>query len=137
MAQRPAARFNEQKITAREHALVLEYQGQVYRHPYTGQNMHEALGSLIQSREYAMMGEAQRAATIKDTVSQYRRLANASIRNGAVPALQEMVNRTGGAKANERAAQEGWNSWQTQANARRYGVSTGDMNAIMNFQPGQ
>ena len=137
MAQRPAARFNEQKITAREHALVLEYQGQGYRHPYTGQNMHEALGSLIQSREYALMGDPQRAASIKETVSQYRRLANASIRNGAVPELREMVNRTGGAKANERAAQEGWNSWQTQANARRYGVSQGDMSAIMNFQPGQ
>lgn len=137
MAQRPAERFNEQKITKREAGLVLEYQGQIYRHPYTGQNMHEALGSLIQSREYAMMGDPQRAATIKDTVSQYRRLANASIRSGSVPELREMVNRTGGAKANERAAQEGWNSWQTQTNARRYGVSTGDMNNIMNFQPGQ
>ena len=137
MAQRPPERFNEQKITKREHASVLEYQGQGYRHPYTGQNMHEALGSLIQSREYALMGDPQRAASIKETVSQYRRLANASIRNGAVPELREMVNRTGGAKANERAAQEGWNSWQTQANARRYGVSQGDMSAIMNFQPGQ
>lgn len=137
MAQRPPERFNEQKITKREHASVLEYQGQGYRHPYTGQNMHEALGSLIQSREYALMGDPQRAASIKETVSQYRRLANASIRNGAVPELREMVNRTGGAKANERAAQEGWNNWQTQANARRYGVSQGDMSAIMNFQPGQ
>lgn len=137
MAQRPPERFNEQKITKREHALVLEYQGQVYRPPFTGQNMHEALGTLIQSREYALMADAQRAATIKDTVSQYRRLANAAIRNGAVPELREMVNRTGGAKANERAAQEGWNSWQTQANARRYGVTTADMNAIMTFQPGQ
>ena len=135
MATRPSARFNEQKITPREHGLLLEYQGQRYRDPLSGQNMHEALGALIQSPPFAQMPDPQRAATIKETVTRYRRLANASVRSGAVPELREMVNRTGGAKANERAVQEGWDAWQTEANARRYGVgvSAGDINAIMNF----
>lgn len=137
MATRPSARFNEQKITPREHGKLLEYQGQIYRDPINGRNMHEALAGLIQSPPFAQMPDAQRAASIKDTVTRYRRLANASVRSGAVPELREMVNRTGGAKANERAVQEGWDGWQTQANARRYGVGAGDINAIMNFQPGQ
>lgn len=136
MATRPSARFNEQKITPREHGAVLEYQGQVFRDPLTGLTMHEALAALIQSPEYAQMPDPQRATVVKDTVSRHRRLANASIRSGAVPALREMVNRTGGEKANERAMQEGWQSWQTEANARRYGVSAGDIDTIMNFQPG-
>lgn len=136
MATRPSARFNEQKITPREHGKLLEYQGQGYLDPISGQNMHEALAVLIQSPAFAQMPDAQRAATIKDTVSRYRRLANASVRAGAVPELREMVNRTGGAKANERAAQEGWDAWQTEANARRYGVSAGDIDTLMNFQPG-
>ena len=137
MASRPSARFNEQKITPREHGILLEYQGQIYRDPVSGQNMHEALGALIQSPQFAQMLDPQRAATIKDTVSRYRRLASASVRSGAVPELREMVNRTGGAKAQERAVQEGWDDWQTQSNARRYGVGAGDIDAIMNFQPGQ
>lgn len=137
MAQRPPARFNEQKISLREQKLVLQYQGQIYRDPYTGRNMHEALGVLIQSPEFANMANPQRGKEIKDLVSRYRRLASASIRSGAVPELREMVNRTGGEKANERATQEGWDAWQTQAHARRYGVSRDDMTNIMNFQPGQ
>lgn len=137
MASRPSARFNEQKITPREHGMLLEYQGQIYRDPVSGQNMHEALGALIQSPQFAQMPDPQRAATIKDTVSRYRRLASASVRSGAVPELREMVNRTGGAKAQERAVQEGWDDWQTQSNARRYGVGAGDIHAIMNFHPGQ
>ena len=68
MASRPAARFNEQKITAREHGMLLEYQGQIYRDPVSGQNMHEALGALIKSPAFAQMPDPQRAATIKDTV---------------------------------------------------------------------
>jgi hypothetical protein len=135
MATRPSARFNEQKITPREHGAVLEYQGQVFTDPITGQNMHEALAALLQSPAYAQMPDPQRAASIKDVVSRHRRLANVAIRSGSVPELREMVNRTGGAKANERAVQEGWDTSQTEANARRYGVSAGDIAAIMNFQP--
>lgn len=95
--------------------------------------MHEALGFLIQSPAYRDMADPQRAQEIKDLVSRYRRLANASVRSGAFPALRSMVNRTGGAKAEERAAQEGWDQWQTQANARRYGVSQADLDAMQSF----
>ncbi len=133
MAQRPAARFNEQEITPREHASLLEYQGQGWRDPMSGRNMHEALGFLIQSPAYRDMADPQRAQEIKDLVSRYRRFANASVRSGAVPALRSMVNRTGGAKAEERAAHEGWDQWQTQANARRYGVSQADLDAMQSF----
>lgn len=61
--------------------MLLEYQGQIYRDPVSGQNMHEALGALIQSPQFAQMPDPQRAATIKDTVSRYRRLASASVRS--------------------------------------------------------
>jgi len=136
MAQRPQARFNGQKIEPREHSRVLEIQGQVYRNPVTGENMHEALATLIQSQPYSQMSDVQRAQVLKDTVSKYRRLATAAIKRGQYPDLRPMLDRTGAAEAQEQGQQKGWSDLRVQGKARAYGVTGEALSNVLNFQPG-
>lgn len=130
IASRPARRFNNQKITPREHARVLEIQGQVWRHPATGMNMHEALTELVMSEEYASWGDPQRAATIKKMVSDYGKWSRQAIKRGDYPELTEMVNRTGGAEAAETGLEKGWSETQVDNRARRYGVTADGIDAM-------
>jgi len=137
MATRPPARFNSQKITPREHARVLEIQGQEFRDPATGRNLHETLTDIINSADYADYPDRQRAQTIKDTVSRFRRLATASIKRGDYPDLAEMVDRTGGTQAREQGEAKGWDGAKIENKARSYGVSSDALADVLNFQPGQ
>lgn len=133
LATRPAARFNSQKITPKEHARVLTIQGQEYRDPMTGLNMHEALSELVHSGDYANMSDPQRAQQIKDTVSRFRRLANASIKRGDYPDLIPMLDRTGAAEAKEQGEAKGWEPYRIENKARNYGVSDDALATIMTF----
>jgi hypothetical protein len=133
LATRPAARFNSQKITPKEHARVLTIQGQGYRDPMTGLNMHEALSELVHSGDYANMSDPQRAQQIKDTVSRFRRLANASIKRGDYPDLIPMLDRTGAAEAKEQGEAKGWEPYRIENKARNYGVSDDALATIMTF----
>lgn len=133
IASRPQARFNGQKMTPREHNRVLEIQGQVWRHPVSGLNMHETLTELIESPAYADMGDPQRATEIKKVVSQFGKWTRAAIKRGEYPELAEMVNRTGGAEAIEMGEAKGWEDWQVQNKARGYGVTNDALDAMFDF----
>ncbi len=131
LAANPPARFNGQKITPREAARLLEIQGQEYRSPADGLNMHEALTELVRSDEFAGMADPQRAFEIKRVVSSYRKQATAAIKRGDYPELAEMVNRTGSAQAVEFGAERGLEMFQVESRARAYGVTLEGLTALM------
>jgi hypothetical protein len=133
MATRPAARFNGQKITPKEHARVLAIQGQEWRDPSTGLNMHEALAELVNSEDYASYSDPRRAQSIKDTVSRYRRLATAAIKRGDYPDMDPMLDRTGTAQAQDMGEKKGWEPYRIENKARSYGVSDDALANIMSF----
>lgn len=134
LALTPPARFNGQKITPREHARVLEIQGQIYERTTNGRTMHEDLADLIQSPSFAEMSDKQRAKEIRDVVTTYRRLANQQIERGRYPELAEMVNRTGLAQATEYGEERGYSADQISRRAiNSYGVSPDQLDAINNF----
>lgn len=133
MATRPAARFNGQKLTPKEHARVLTLQGQEWRDPSTGMNMHEALAELVESDEYVSYGDPRRAQSIKDTVTRYRRLATAAIKRGDYPDMDAMLDRTGAKQAQDMGEKKGWEPYRIENKARAYGVSDDALADIMNF----
>lgn len=133
LATRPPARFNGQKISPAEHARLLSIQGQEFRDPWTGLNMHEALSELVSSDDYAGMSDPQRAQQIKDTVTRFRRLANVAIKRGEFPDMAPMLDRTGGAEALEQGEAKGWDDWRIENKARGYGVSTEEIENLMTF----
>lgn len=127
---RPPRTFNGERVEPEEYARILEIQGQLWRHPRTGMNMEEAVRDLLKTDEYQSWPDEQRAQTVKELMSKYRKLANRDMKDPDSEFYQgDLAKRTGIAALRKEMRSKGLSDRRALSRGTHMGLSRVDAQA--------
>lgn len=127
---RPPRTFNGERVEPEEYGRILEIQGQLWRHPRTGMNMEEAVRDLMKTDEYRSWPDEQRAQTVKELMSKYRKLANRDMKDPDSQFYQgELAKRTGIVALRKEMRSKGLSDRRALSRGTHMGLSSTDAQA--------